>query len=42
MNQELKCLFEWLCANRLSLIEDTTEFIIFKPNTIHSEWTHNV
>ena len=31
MNNELKLLFEWLCANRLSLNVDKTEFIIFRP-----------
>ena len=31
MNYELKFLFEWLCANRLSLNVDKTEFIIFRP-----------
>ena len=32
MNNELKLLFEWLCANRLSLNCDKTEFIIFRPS----------
>ena len=31
MNNELKKLFEWLCANRLSLNIDKTEFLIFRP-----------
>ena len=31
MNNELKLLFEWLCANRLSLNVGKTEFIIFRP-----------
>ena len=31
MNKELKLLFEWLCANRLSLNVAKTEFIIFRP-----------
>ena len=31
MNKELKLLFEWLCANRLSLNVGKTEFIIFWP-----------
>ncbi len=31
MNSELKILFEWLCANRLSLNVAKTEFIIFRP-----------
>ena len=32
MNEELKLLYEWLCANRLSLNVDKTEFIIFRPS----------
>ena len=31
MNADLKSLFTWLCANRLSLNVAKTEFIIFKP-----------
>ena len=31
MNEDLKNLFIWLCANRLSLNVAKTEFIIFKP-----------
>ena len=31
MNSELKIIFEWLCANRLSLNVSKTEFIIFRP-----------
>ena len=31
MNEHLKLIFEWLCANRLSLNVLKTEFIIFKP-----------
>ena len=31
MNKELSLLFDWLCANRLSLNVGKTEFIIFKP-----------
>ena len=31
MNKELKLLYEWLCANRLSLNVAKTEFIIFRP-----------
>ena len=31
MNQDLKLVFEWLCANRLSLNADKTEFLIFRP-----------
>ena len=31
MNADLKLLFDWLCANRLSLNISKTEFIIFKP-----------
>ena len=32
MNSELKILFDWLCANRLSLNVAKTEFIIFRPS----------
>ena len=31
INKELNCLFEWLCANRLSLNVSKTEFIVFRP-----------
>ena len=31
MNEDLKLLFMWLCANRLSLNVSKTEFIIFRP-----------
>ena len=31
MNNDLKLIFEWLCANRLSLNTDKTEFLIFRP-----------
>ena len=31
MNEDLKLIFQWLCANRLSLNVAKTEFIIFKP-----------
>ena len=31
LNNELKLLFEWLCANRLSLNVAKTEFIVFRP-----------
>ena len=31
LNRDLKLLFEWLCANRLSLNVSKTEFIIFRP-----------
>ena len=31
MNKELKLLYDWLCANKLSLNVDKTEFIIFRP-----------
>ena len=30
MNRDLKLIFEWLCANRLSLNVSKTEFIIFR------------
>ena len=31
INEDLKLIFNWLCANRLSLNVGKTEFIIFKP-----------
>ena len=31
MNADRKLLFDWLCANRLSLNVSKTEFVIFKP-----------
>jgi hypothetical protein len=31
MNNELKLLYDWLCANKLSLNVLKTEFIIFRP-----------
>ena len=31
LNRDLKLLFEWLCANRLSLNVSKTEFILFRP-----------
>ena len=31
VNQDLKLLYEWLCANRLSLNVGKTEFMIFRP-----------
>ena len=31
LNKELKHIFEWLCANRLSLNVTKSEFIIFRP-----------
>ena len=31
VNEDLKLIFEWLCANRLSVNTDKTEFILFKP-----------
>ena len=39
MNNELKLLHEWLCANRLSLNVDKTEFIIFRPGKNNKERT---
>ena len=41
MNEELSLLFEWLCANRLSLNVSKTEFIVFRPNrkTINQTFT---
>ena len=37
MNADLKNIFTWLCANRLSLNTLKTEFLIFKPNGIPSK-----
>ena len=31
LNRDLKLLYEWLCANRLSLNVSKTEFILFRP-----------
>jgi hypothetical protein len=31
VNKDLSLLFQWLCANRLSLIIAKTEFLIFRP-----------
>ena len=31
MNKDLDNLFDWLCANRLSLNAKKTEFILFRP-----------
>ncbi len=31
LNKDLELLFEWLCANRLSLNVAKTEFIVFRP-----------
>ena len=31
VNMDLKLLFDWLCANRLSLNVGKTEFVIFRP-----------
>ena len=32
MNEDLRCIYTWLCANRLSINTDKTEFILFKPS----------
>ena len=32
INKDLEYLFDWLCANRLSLNTKKTEFILFRPN----------
>ena len=34
MNEDLKLIYIWLCANRLSLNVDKTEFIVFRPPRI--------
>ena len=31
LNKDLAFLYDWLCANRLSLNEGKTEFIVFRP-----------
>ena len=31
INKDLSLLFQWLCANRLSLNVSKTEFIVFRP-----------
>ncbi len=31
VNEDLRLIFDWLCANRLSLNVGKTEFIFFKP-----------
>ena len=31
LNKDLNLLYDWLCANRLSLNADKTEFIVFRP-----------
>ena len=31
LNKDLRLLFEWLCANRLSFNVAITEFIVFRP-----------
>lgn len=31
LNEDLKLIYNWLCANRLSLNVDKTEFIVFRP-----------
>ena len=31
LNQDFALLYDWLCANRLSLNEGKTEFIVFRP-----------
>ena len=37
MNKELKFLFDWLCANRLSLNVGKTEFVLFHPPRLKLE-----
>ena len=37
MNEDLKLIYTWLCANRLSLNVDKTEFIIFRPPRKNSD-----
>ena len=33
VNKDMQLLYEWLCANRLSLNAGKTEFIVFRPAT---------
>ncbi len=35
LNKELSLLYEWLCANRLSLNVTKTEFLVFAPLKDH-------
>ena len=35
INADLRLIFQWLCANRLSLNVTKTGFIIFKPPRTH-------
>ena len=39
LNSDLALLYDWLCANRLSLNASKTEFIVFRPlrHNIHNE-----
>ena len=37
MNEELKSLYEWLCANRLSLNVVKAEFLLFRNNLSKNE-----
>ena len=37
MTEELKSLYEWLCANRLSLNVVKTEFLLFRNNLSKNE-----
>ena len=42
LNRDLALLYDWLCANRLSLNSSKTEFIVFRPlrhNTHHERLT---
>ena len=41
MNEDLRLIYVWLCANRLSLNVDKTEFIVFRPprKTVHERFT---
>ena len=34
MNEDLRLIYIWLCANRLSLNVDKTEFIVFRPRRV--------
>ena len=39
-NEDLRLLYVWLCANRLSLNVDKTEFIVFRPPITNKGSSH--
>ena len=50
LNQELKSVFEWWCANRLSVNVTKTKFMIFRQprncstnkNSTEAKWNYNL